>query len=440
MGRKRQSGSAAKTPPGVEARYGKTGNTLRITFYYRNVQCREMLKLEATASNIKYAERLRGEIMNAIARGTFSYADYFPNSRLARRFGHVRTNVTVGELLNEFLEQTKATCEWSTYLGYKKICDMHLIPNFGTIAIQDLKPTVIRQWVRGLKVTSKTVSNILIPLRAVIDQALNDDSIKSNPLDKIVIAKLLCKASSKSDFKVDPFDKNEIQAIVNAAHDEQIKHLFQFAFFTGLRTSELIALEWDDIDWINGVVHVVRAVVKKRVKGTKTEAGERDVLLLPPALAALKGQKPYTFMIGKRVFHNPRTSQPWETDHQIRRTAWIYALKKAGVRYRNPYQTRHTYASMMLSGGENMMWVATQMGHTDIQMVMKTYGKWIPDTRVKRGYLPVNNWGAIYANKPKINPKGGNDEILSLISNSYIVEAATTEPLMLHIDNKGFYF
>jgi integrase len=41
-----------------------------------------------------------------------------------------------------------------------------------------------------------------------------------------------------------------------------------------LRTSELIALEWDDIDWINGVVHVVRAVVKKRVKGTKTEAGE----------------------------------------------------------------------------------------------------------------------------------------------------------------------
>ncbi len=281
---------------------------------------------------------------------------------------------------------------------------------------------------RGLKVTSKTVSNILIPLRAVIDQALNDDSIKSNPLDKIVIAKLLCKASSKSDFKVDPFDKDEIQAIVDAAHDEQIKHLFQFAFFTGLRTSELIALEWDDIDWINGVVHVVRAVVKKRVKGTKTEAGERDVLLLPPALAALKDQKPYTFMIGKRVFHNPRTHQPWETDHQIRRTAWIYALKKAGVRYRNPYQTRHTYASMMLSGGENMMWVATQMGHTDIQMVMKTYGKWIPDTRVKRGYLPVNNWGAIYSNKPKINPQGGNDEILSLISNSYNVEAAGIEP------------
>ncbi len=67
----------------------------------------------------------------------------------------MRTNVTVGELLNEFLKLIKATCEWSTYLGYKKVCDMHLLPNFGTIAIQDLKPTVIRRWVRALRSLQK---------------------------------------------------------------------------------------------------------------------------------------------------------------------------------------------------------------------------------------------------------------------------------------------
>ena len=430
MGRKRQSGNTIKTPAGVELRHWKSGKvTLRISFYYRNVQCRETIKLEATASNIKYVHRLRCEIINAIERGTFSYADYFPNSKFAKRFGHVPTNITIGELLNEFLALTKETREWSTYLGYKKVCDAHLIPNFGTIAIQDLKPAVIREWIRDLNVTSKTVSNILTPLRAIIEQALNDENIKSNPLDKIVISKLLSKTTSKSDFKVDPFDKDEIQAILDAAHDDQIKHLFQFAFFTGLRTSELIALEWDDIDWINGVVHVSRAVVKKQVKCTKTEAGERDVLLLPPAIMALKGQKPHTFMIGKRVFHNPRTNEPWETDHQIRRTAWIHTLKKAGVRYRNPYQTRHTYASMMLSGGENIMWVAGQMGHVDTEMVMKTYGKWIPDTRVKRGYQPINNWGHFIE---PINPQGTlqmeDDELSYLISNSYMVEVAGFEP------------
>lgn len=394
MGGKRQSSNTPKTPTGIEIRHWNSGKiTLRISFYYRSVQCRETLNLDVTPSNIKYAERLRGEIINSIERGTFSYADYFPQSRLARRFGHVKTNIIIGELLSSFLDQIKSTREHSTYIGYKKVCEAHLIPYFGKVALQDLKPAFIREWIRGLQVTSKTVSNLLIPLRAIIEQALNDEYIKSNPLDKIVISKLLSKQTSKSNFKVDPFDKNEVRAILDAAHHEQIKNLFQFAFFTGLRTSELIALEWEDIDLSHGLINVVRAVVKKQIKGTKTIAGKRQVMLLPPAIEALKAQRGYTFDLSKRVFHNPRTNQPWETDHQIRRTAWVHTIKKAGVRYRNPYQTRHTYASMMLSGGENIMWVASQMGHVDTEMVMRTYGKWIPDDSSKKGYKPVNNWG-----------------------------------------------
>ncbi|PJE14249.1 DUF3596 domain-containing protein [Legionella sp.] len=393
MGGKRQSGDSPKTPTGVEVRHWSSGKTtLRISFYYRGTQCRETLRLEVTPSNIKYAERLRCEIINTIERGTFSYADYFPQSNLAKRFGHVKTNISIGELLRDFLDQIKATREHSTYIGYKKVCEAHLIPYFGGVALQDLKPAFIREWIRGLQVTSKTVSNLLIPLRAIIEQALNDEYIKNNPLDKIVISKLLNKQTSKSNFKVDPFDKMEVKAILDATHHEQIKNLFQFAFFTGLRTSELIALEWEDIDLAHGIINVVRAVVKKQIKGTKTIAGKRQVMLLPPAIEALNAQMKYTFDIGKRVFHNPRTNQPWETDHQIRRIAWVHTMKRAGVRYRNPYQTRHTYASMMLSGGENIMWVANQMGHVDTEMVMKTYGKWIPNDASKKGYRPVNNW------------------------------------------------
>ena len=45
-----------------------------------------------------------------------------------------------------------------------------------------------------------------------------------------------------------------------------MKFAFQFAFFSGLRTPELIALEWNDIDWLNRLIRVSRAVVKKRMK------------------------------------------------------------------------------------------------------------------------------------------------------------------------------
>lgn len=50
---------------------------------------------------------------------------------------------------------------------------------------------------------------------------------------------------------------------------------------------------------------------------------------------------------------------------------------KAGVRYRRPYQTRHTYASMMLTAGEPLGWVANQLGHRDLSMLARVYGRWI---------------------------------------------------------------
>lgn len=92
-----------------------------------------------------------------------------------------------------------------------------------------------------------------------------------------------------------------------------------------------MALEWRDIDLKRGTVKVSRAMVRKRLKGKKTEAGEREVMLLEPAIQALLVQKEFTFKKDKHVFHNPRTKQAWETDHQISRTAWIYALERAGV-------------------------------------------------------------------------------------------------------------
>ena len=153
-------------------------------------------------------------------------------------------------------------------------------------------------------------------------------------LDRFILY-IFDKKSSKSDFKVDPFNRDEISAILKAAHHPQIKNLFQFAFFTGLRTSELLALEWRDIDLNRGCVRVSRAMVRKQVKGTKTEAGLREVMLLEPALEALQAQMDFTLKEEQYIFHNPRTNQAWETDHQIRRTAWSYAIERAGVRYRN---------------------------------------------------------------------------------------------------------
>jgi integrase len=400
MGGAGKSGDKSKTPRGITIRDHEHVKSLQVDFTYRNVRCRESLRLEPTAANVKYAAGLRFEIQRKIKDGTFRYADYFPDSPRAVLFGHAPAKKTVGDLLRASLTGYENAVKNgqmspSTLAGYKKLINGRLLPKFDTTLLKDLTPALLREWVASLGVTAKTARNIVSPLRSVLDDAMNDELIDHNPLDKIALKKLLTRTAKKSEYEVDPFDDAEKTAIIAGAG--AAAPLFQFAFWSGLRTSELIALAWEDVDWVNGIIRVTRAVVAKTEKGTKTEAGTRDVLLLPLARAALVSQKAHTFLNpadeqGRtRIFHNPRTGTPWETDAQIRKTCWQYILKRAGVRYRNPYQTRHTYASTLLSRGENPWWVAKQMGHVDVEMVFRHYGKWIPN---KDGgqYQTVNDW------------------------------------------------
>ena len=105
-------------------------------------------------------------------------------------------------------------------------------------------------------------------------------------------------------------------------------------------------------------------------------------------MQCLKAYKEYSFLKGVEpndiVFMNPLTSQPWSTTNKIR-AQWKQALKKAGVRYRVPYQTRHTYASTMLAVGEDLTYIAKQMGHADSSTTLKYYARFIQQTGVKHG-------------------------------------------------------
>ena len=93
------------------------------------------------------------------------------------------------------------------------------------------------------------------------------------------MSKLVSRRQARTDYEVDPFSEDEIKAVLKTAqeYDPRICNLIQFAFFSGLRTSELFGLMWGDVDWCRKIVRVQRAVVERKVKETKTEAGIRDI-------------------------------------------------------------------------------------------------------------------------------------------------------------------
>ncbi|MCG8060572.1 MAG: site-specific integrase [Candidatus Thiodiazotropha endolucinida] len=393
MGRER----SVKLAKGVRIRdYASGVRSIEIQFQFRGVQCKETLSSldPDKKSDQRYAINLKAEVENAIERQTFRYDEYFPDSKRARIFGHAVSNITIKQLLENWLKDVKRTHPHSTYRCYNKSCQAHLIPEFGDFRARDLTPQAIREWIRGRSATLKSIRNDLTPLRAVLDQALNDDIIDRNPLDKIKVSKLVSRKQAKTDYIVDPFSEDEIKAVLAAAteYDPRIRNLLQFAFYSGLRTSELFGLKWGDIDRRKGIVRVQRAVVERKLKETKTKAGTRDVILLPAALEALKDQKQYSYVGGEFVFVRLRQRGPL-VDYEHLERPWKHIIKRAGVRYRNPYQTRHTYASQLLSGGENPLFVAQQMGHKTTEMIMRHYGRWVEQAEEKHQHVFVSGFG-----------------------------------------------
>ena len=231
-----------------------------------------------------------------------------------------------------------------------------------------------RQWTDGVHCCIGPDGNLWV---SVFEDAFNDEQIAFNPFDRIALNKLLKQTTKASDYEVDPFTAAERETLLAKARADE-RPVLQFWFNTGLRPGELMALRWPKVDWVVNKVRIDRNLVAGAEKGPKTSAGVRDVDLNGEAIGALLAQKSATFMVGEQIWHNPRTSAPWETDAQIRKTLWEPLCKRAGVRYRNPYQVRHTFASALLTAGGNPWYVAEQLGHVDVQMVFQVYGKFIP--------------------------------------------------------------
>jgi integrase len=102
-------------------------------------------------------------------------------------------------------------------------------------------------------------------------------------------------------------------------------------------------------------------------------------------------------------------------DH-YRNVVWTKALEKAGLAYRPPIQTRHTFATMMLSAGEDIGWVQNMMGHSSLQMIWTRYYAWIPKKTRNDGAAFMATTGQV--EKPSIeNQKTtSNAKVIPLFS------------------------
>jgi Site-specific recombinase XerD len=349
-------GGSGKRYPGVEAR----GNSIRIRFNYRGRRS-ETLKLEPSTANLSYVNKLRGEILRKIEIGTFSYAEYFPESKFATKD---KPKAQTFKKLSEVMLETSDIAT-STRYGYRKSLKRYAWPAFGETPVDQISELDILKALAGVK--GKTRNNTLLPIRRTFALA----KLKDDPTAEINYVR-------HQTPDPDPFEPEEVEAILNKMRElygEEVENYFGVGFFTGARPSEAIAALWGDISLKDQSWHISRAKVLKEEKGTKTHKA-RDHELSSRAMYYVEKQRAKTQLRGATVFLDPVTGKPYNDDKPPRERYWRPVLTLLKMRYREPYQMRHTYITMAIMAGANPVYVARQAGNSP-RVIFKHYAKWI---------------------------------------------------------------
>lgn len=353
-----------RTGSGIEARE----SSIRIKVEVGGQRVRGTLTvggkpLPPTPANLRYAARIVAEIRDRLRHGTYRHADYFEADGTSR-------GDTVAQVLERWLA-TLVDRPASTLRGYRFATDWWRSKLGDKPIARLVRSDILTALASEPTWTGKTRNNKLSVLRQALELAVADGALTTNPAGGI-------RAFGHQKPEPDPFTADEREAILGWLREhraEPVWNYFEFQFFTGLRTSEGLGLSWDQVDLRSRRIRVTGGLVAGQMTSRTKTAKARHVDLNSRALAALERQAKFSRLAGGRVFTDPR-GHPWQDDQAPRKSHWRPALRALGIRYRDPYHTRHTAATTMLMAGANPAYVAAQLGHAT-QVLFTVYARWI---------------------------------------------------------------
>lgn len=368
------------------------GHSIRVDFMYKGLRHRHTLGIEPTRANIKHAAGLRSAALFAMKSGHYHEADFFPHSRSAD--SNPQPSKRLGDLCDRYKPLKAVDITPETELRYGNALNVCLETIGRNRLIDTLLPADIQQLRADLIATRavSTTNHYLATFAGFLYWCENNGYC--GELGKY------CVRFTKSSKDPDPLTFAEYQALLDKGCLHPIdRATVTLAVYTGLRPGELLALAIEDVAPDLSKISVQRSITQSvTFKVPKTNKA-RTVLLYPPAREALK------VLIADAEQREAADLQVWlnrhesRTDHvrvllspktQARKkvvndyfvpsawnTKWANLVRRAEIRPRPPYQTRHTYACWNLTARGNLAFIANQLGHSDYSMLVKVYGRWI---------------------------------------------------------------
>ncbi len=218
-------------------------------------------------------------------------------------------------------------------------------------------------------------------LSSILAQAV-DDVMPMNPAS--MTGKLIKKKDGREEIK--PFTWEEKMKFEEAMKEHYPRYypLYLTALRTGMRMGEMIALQPGDLDFNGLFIEVRRNYVRGRITTPKTGRPRRVDMsdgLAEVLKEHLTERKKESLKKGwgtpsEWLFYNE--SGNLLNVSNLRNRVFVKCLEKAGLSHRRQHDLRHTYATLRIAKGDNVLDVSRQLGHHSVKMTLDVYAHWLP--------------------------------------------------------------
>ncbi len=262
--------------------------------------------------------------------------------------------------------------------SYQNHFENHIVSKFGKRLISTITPMQLRDWQNEKldKYAASTVRKYRSVFYTIFDDAVVEGLIDSNPFERVPRPVVVEKYDEEDDIEeednnVNPFSLNELQNILLMV-DGYKQNFFAIMSFSGVRPGELVALKWSDVDWESETFKVVRTRIRGAFGPVKTKSSKRVVEMIPNVKAYFLKQYELTKGNVFDMVFLSNSNKPFYS-HDTIALQFKALLDDNDSRYL--YQLRHTFASLMISNGEDITWVSQMMGHKSSDITLRIYTK-----------------------------------------------------------------
>ena len=299
-----------------------------------------------------------------------------------------------------FMPRLTVTCSEHTRDSFQRNIDKYIVPAIGGFKIPEVKSEQISALLlkmqtpkdkggNGLKVSS--VIKVYTILNLIFKQAYMEHMIMPNPMDFVSRPKAT-KAEGKKN-EVESYTESELQHILSCLNNEPVKWktMIYLMAFTGARKGEIVGLQWECIDFQNNTITIKETLnytVEKGIYTDTTKNGKQRIIDVDESVmkmlqelkkvqikairAKMKKQgKKGIAKLPKWVFTTDDYESPMHPDSPTRFCKKME--KKYNITGFHPHKLRHSFASIAIVNGADVVSVSEILGHSDVAVTLRVY-------------------------------------------------------------------